>query len=478
MKKIQVAPFLLSFLLMMVTSSFGTPAGQADDHGDDLISGTIVEPQRITDESLDEIVYTGGKIDHVEDRDFFCFEIVQKVWLSVHLYNTGIMNADLFDPSGELVNDAKKLPGQLDEHNSTKFDNTLIEKIGLVPGRYCLSLLSSESFPVYYAIALQVQPQEKEDDHGNSPDEASLSENYIVYEGVSGCLENADDVDVFRFEMREYFYSCSNNDSLSFINFKLTDDSGIEKASGPLSQFNTLSYGLLPGTYYLSLSSDNDQNGCYSICIARTTFFQPGGMASGVIFPPNANAEITLSSNSFIGELFYETNTAAWGNSGAWWMTCTAANYEMTIKADGYETVVKNVNVDYGAETQMGGIVLSPLDQTQNECENGAAAVIDDQLNLDFPCVRVGENGYGLRLNYITDTYQFRSFMWSLDLDSFTEVCTDCSDMNCVAPEEELTLSVPCAQFQGMRLGFDLKLNTIACPEGSFCWELDTKSLH
>jgi len=466
--------------LFLVNTEYSTiSANGADDHGDDIPSATIlsVVASEDVDDDLEDS-YAGGTIDSADDADFFGVEIADNCFLTIFFYSTEVTKISLLDQSGEIIISTQGIPGKLNEHNSNEYDQLVIDRIGLTPGRYYIRLEVEELFPIYYAIALQADKLiENHDDHGNSLAEASSVQKNILNDSCSGCLESSIDVDFFSFEVADFHYSCPNRDNFDFIDFTLIDDMNNTIATGALFEFDTVSLGLEPGNYYLSLTSNNGSRGCYSVCTSRNSFFQPGGMASGVIFPPDAHAEITLfQRDEFIGDLIYRTDTARWGNSGAWWMTCGAGTYEMTIEADSYETIKKEVHIDYGTETQTGSVMLKPSEQ--NNCQESINAVIGLNLDLFFPCIIVGEEGYSLTLKSETDPYQFDGFIWSLDMNSLTYLCTGCNERDCIRLREDLTISVPCAKYQEATYGFDLKFDQSSCDSGLICWQLDLASFH
>ena len=475
MKTIIVVKLIWVMCFLVVLTFVSIPhKSLADDHGNSLESATLLTGVMLEPAEEGEKQYVGGVVNTLHDNDFFMVNISDASFLNVWLFNTDTLEIQLMDALGKSLLLTQALSGKYDEHDGSQYDRKPIKGFGVSPGRYYLRVGVADHFPVYYSIAVQAQKW-VEDDHDNALSGATPAQSLGFYNGFSGCLETMTDVDSFRFSLDEFSFSCSNRDNFDFIEYNLYDNQENPIDSGKLTDFNTVEMNLTSNEYFISLKSTNEKSGCYSVCTAYTTFLVPGGMASGVVFPPDAHAKIELvGKGDFSQGVIYSTDTAEWGDSGAWWMMCSNGVYDLTVTAEGYEETVKEVYVDYGVETQTGSIVLTPLQRV--DCQGKTRTAIKDNLDITFPCLIVGEDGYGVTLKNITDSFDFTSFAWMLEIPSLTHVCSGCNVISCINLTADFRISVPCADFQGRAYGFDLIFKGNSCGDGALCWELDPTS--
>ncbi len=92
-------------------------------------------------------------------------------------------------------------------------------------------------------------------------------------------------------------------------------------------------------------------------------------------------------------------------------------------------------------------------------------------LDLIFGCARLGESAYRFRLNYFPMPDEPLRLIWKLDPNSF--YTQENMDNTCMEISPDITVKVTCAEYDGVKFGFDLVLIQHPPDPGGVYFELD-----
>lgn len=143
------------------------------------------------------------------------------------------------------------------------------------------------------------------------------------------------------------------------------------------------------------------------------------------------------------------------------------SRYEGTYKDF---TVVGAYNIAVFARDGKG--VLSLPIQTTVTVTNGCLAVAGD-LSIWVPCAEYNGTRYGFTLNFYSNPDDSSSYYWNLDMATLT----DGTGNDCISIGSDLSMPIPCAAYNGVQYGFTLKFYNNSYDPSGLYWKMDMSTL-
>ncbi len=103
---------------------------------------------------------------------------------------------------------------------------------------------------------------------------------------------------------------------------------------------------------------------------------------------------------------------------------------------------------------------------------SGGCTAIDDNLNMQIPCVSVANNYYQVSLSRYSNSSDGGGYYWRLG-----DVSTSADNGQCVVPDTDLNLLLPCVRVNGLEYQVNLHRYYNPDDSNSFFWQLGNVSL-
>ena len=103
---------------------------------------------------------------------------------------------------------------------------------------------------------------------------------------------------------------------------------------------------------------------------------------------------------------------------------------------------------------------------------NGCLSVVGD-LSIRVPCAAHNGNPYGFTLNFYHNPDDPTGYYWHLDMTTLTSG----TGTDCIPIESDLSMAIPCAEYNGTQYGFTLRYYNITNDQSGMYWKMDINTL-
>ena len=207
---------------------------EPDDHGNSFEEATLLQMEENAD-----LVH--GVIFPSESADYFKVMLSESGVLELYTFDNPYVQGDLYDSNGEVVSEYSF--GWLQQ--------------SLTPGIYFIKIIPDHSFSGVTSYSLSVAWYE--DDHGNSPEEASNVTIISPQTLITGIISPYEDEDYFKFTVPGHGLFELSTTSIAEIRGTLLDSEGNQVEELYFSEENWLETQLTPGTYFMHVAFDRPE---------------------------------------------------------------------------------------------------------------------------------------------------------------------------------------------------------------------------